>query len=71
MSAAMLNYEVKDDKITFKGDLENGEQMAISARTIFKILNNGFAALMAKTAEERIRPAKRQNVLPVIPGPLY
>ena len=54
MSAAMLNYEVKDDKITFKGDLENGEQMAISARTIFKMLNNGFAALMAKTAEERI-----------------
>jgi hypothetical protein len=54
MSAAMLDHEVKEDKITFKGDLENGEQMAISARTILKMLNNDIAALMAKTTEERI-----------------
>jgi hypothetical protein len=54
MSAAMLGCEVTDDKITFKGDLENGEQMATSARSIFRMFDDHFARSMAETAEERI-----------------
>jgi hypothetical protein len=60
MSAAMLNFEEKDDRVTFKGDLDNGEQMAISARALFKTLNHPFAAPMAEAAEGRI--ADYQNV---------
>ena len=54
MSTAMLNFEDKDDKITFKGVIENGEQMAISAWTLFSASNNVFATEMAERAAERI-----------------
>jgi hypothetical protein len=59
MSTAMLNFEDKYDKITFKGDLENGEQMAISARTLFNMSKNVFGSEMAEAAEERIANYQR------------
>jgi len=56
----MLNHEVRDGKITFKGDLENGQQMAITARSLFKRSSNYFAAAMADAAQQRI--VEYQNV---------
>ena len=54
MSTAMLDHAEEGGRITFKGDLENGEQMAISARTLFEMCDDFIAAAMAEAAQRRI-----------------
>src|SRR5262249_34011602 len=54
MSTGMLNHDVKDGKIVFKGDLDGGEKFASSARTLFARLNDHFSASLLDAAEARI-----------------